>query len=95
MSGEGVSIDFSRVASVLGYCLLPLVILSALHVLLVIVNLSLRNVVGYAAAALAVAWSTWGASKIFVGVLSMKDQRPLVAYPVALIYTTFSLLTVF
>jgi hypothetical protein len=95
MSPEGISIDFSRVASVLGYCILPLVILSGLHVIVLILQQSLRNPVGYLIAAVAVAWSTWSSSKMFVAVCHMRDQRLLVAYPIALIYSTFALITLF
>ena len=40
-------------------------------------------------------WCTYSASTMFVTVLSMKDQRLLVAYPVGLFYACFALMTVF
>lgn len=45
--------------------------------------------------AVAVVWSAYAASGIFTTVLEMKDQRLLVAYPVALFYSAFAIVTVF
>ena len=45
--------------------------------------------------ALSVLWCTHSASLIFVTVLSMTEQRLLVAYPVFLLYSAFALLAVF
>lgn len=84
------SIDFTRVASVLGYCMLPLVLNSALGV---VVNMD--NALGYLFAALSIAWCTYSASAIFVVVLQLSDMRVLVAYPLALFYGVFSIMTIF
>ncbi|KIY53937.1 Yip1-domain-containing protein [Fistulina hepatica ATCC 64428] len=84
------SIDAFRVSSVLGYCLLPMVGVSALSVMI-----TLDGLFGYLLALLSIGWCTYSASGIFVSVLRMSDQRLLVAYPVALLYGCFGLLSVF
>uniref|UniRef100_A0A8D0HWJ8 Yip1 domain family member 5 n=1 Tax=Sphenodon punctatus TaxID=8508 RepID=A0A8D0HWJ8_SPHPU len=72
MSMTGVS--FGCVASVLGYCLLPMIILSSFAVIF-----SLH----------------FSASKIFTSALAMEGQQLLVAYPCALLYGVFALISVF
>lgn len=88
MSETGI--DAYRVASVLGYCLLPLVLLS-----LVTVVVSMDGYLGYLLSILSILWCSYSASGIFVSVLRMSEQRLLVAYPVSLFYATFALLSVF
>lgn len=88
MSETGI--DAYRVASVLGYCLLPLVLLS-----LVTVAVSMDGYLGYLLSILSILWCSYSASGIFVSVLRMSEQRLLVAYPVSLFYATFALLSVF
>ena len=100
MSDNGV--DVYRVISVLGYCMLPLVFLAALCIFIsirycnvcLLTNLG-RSPIGFASALLVVAWCTYSAAAMFVKVLSMIEQRLLVAYPVAMLYTCFALLTLF
>ncbi|KAJ7218001.1 Yip1-domain-containing protein [Mycena pura] len=88
MSEQGI--DAYRVASVLGYCLLPLVGVGAISVMI-----PLDDVFGYLVSLLSIIWCTYSASGIFVAVLRMSDQRLLVAYPVGLLYGCFALLSVF
>ncbi|XP_052077119.1 protein YIPF5-like [Mytilus californianus] len=88
MSMTGVSVGC--IISVLGYCLLPMVILSFSAALL-----SLKGMLGILFTVLAVIWCSASASKLFVSALSMDHQQPLVAYPCALVYGVFALLTVF
>ncbi|QRV94253.1 Rab GTPase interacting factor, Golgi membrane protein [Ceratobasidium sp. AG-Ba] len=88
MSESGI--DAYRVASVLGYCLIPMVGVGALSV-----GLSLDGTLGYLLSILSVIWCTYAASGIFVAVLRMSDQRLLVAYPVGLLYGCFALFSVF
>ncbi|KAI8923177.1 hypothetical protein BC831DRAFT_472492 [Entophlyctis helioformis] len=85
-----VGIDGYRTASVLGYSLLPMVLLSSTSTLL-----NLQGWLGFGLSGLTVLWCTTSASAMFVSVLSMTDQRLLVAYPVALLYSAFALLAVF
>jgi len=88
MSEKGI--DAYRVASVLGYCLLPMVGVGAVSVMV-----TLDGAIGYLLSVLSVLWCTYAASGIFVAVLRMSDQQLLVAYPVGLLYGCFALLSVF
>ncbi|XP_013407325.1 protein YIPF5 isoform X2 [Lingula anatina] len=85
-----VSVSVGCVISILGYCLLPMVILS-----LVAVLFSLKGTVGMILTVIAVMWCSFSASKLFVTALNMDHQQPLVAYPCALVYGVFALLAVF
>lgn len=87
MSESGVS--FGCTISVLGYCLLPMVALSGLSIL------SLKGTLGSVLTIIAVIWCALSASKLFVTALAMHQQQPLVAYPCALLYGVFALLTIF
>ncbi|BGP39440.1 hypothetical protein JCM10450v2_003393 [Rhodotorula kratochvilovae] len=84
MSESGI--DAYRTASVLGYCILPLVLLSMFSVVL-----SLDGMLGYILSSLTVLWCSYSASSIFASVLQLSHQRFLVGYPVGLLYTAFSL----
>ncbi|KAI3623787.1 hypothetical protein CBS14141_003486 [Malassezia furfur] len=89
LMSEG-GIDASRVTSVLGYCLLPLCLLSCLNVFV-----RLNSTFGYIISPLFILWCCTAASGIFVSILGMHNQRFLVAYPVGLFYACFALLSVF
>jgi len=88
MSVSGVSL--TCVVSVLGYCLLPIVALSGVSVLF-----SLSGLVGNILTAGAVGWCAISSSKLFITALEMKQQQLLVAYPCALLYGVFALITMF
>ncbi|CAI9590834.1 unnamed protein product [Staurois parvus] len=88
MSMTGVS--FGCVSSVLGYCLLPMIILSGFAVVL-----SLQGIAGVLLTALIIGWCSFSASKIFISALAMEGQQFLVAYPCALLYGVFALISVF
>ncbi|NWT68757.1 YIPF7 protein, partial [Prunella himalayana] len=88
MSASGVS--HGCVASVLGYCLLPMVILSSSAVVF-----SLQGIPGTVLALFIIGWCSLSASKIFTSALAMEGQQLLIAYPCALLYGLFALLTVF
>ncbi|CAB3397769.1 unnamed protein product [Caenorhabditis bovis] len=66
------SISFTCTASVLGYCLLPMALLS-----IVTAILSFKGTIGYLISALAVFWCSSASSKLFVIALSMDHQRLL------------------
>ncbi|OLL22842.1 Protein transport protein yip1 [Neolecta irregularis DAH-3] len=101
MSQYGV--NFIRTASVLGYCLLPLVFTSAIGILIsmecvdffFVLELIDSGFFGYALSSLAICWCTYSASAMFVAVLRLNEMRLLVAYPCALFYATFAVITVF
>ncbi|CAI9158648.1 unnamed protein product [Rangifer tarandus platyrhynchus] len=88
MSSAGVSCGC--VASVLGSCLLPMVILSGCAVFF-----SLRGTFGTVSALVIIGWCSLSASKIFMSALAMEGQQLLIAYPCALLYGLFALLTIF
>jgi len=88
MSPTGI--DAYRVTSVLGYCLLPLVLTSFFSI-----ALNLDSLIGYVLSIASIVWCSYSASGIFVSVLQMQNQRFLVGYPVMLFYASFALLTVF
>ncbi|XP_067387254.1 protein YIPF7 isoform X2 [Emydura macquarii macquarii] len=88
MSIAGVS--YGCVASVLGYCLLPMVVLSSYAVFF-----SLQGILGTLLALIIIGWCSLSASKIFISALAMEGQQLLVAYPCALLYGLFALLSIF
>ncbi|KAB5581834.1 hypothetical protein PHYPO_G00180170 [Pangasianodon hypophthalmus] len=73
-----------------GYCLLPMVALSAFAVFY-----SLQGVLGTLLALFVIGWCSLSASKIFTSTLDMGGQQLLVAYPCILLYGVFALLTIF
>lgn len=89
MTTESI-VTFVSTISVIGYCLLPIVVLSVFGVFL-----PLYNPLGFICAALAVMWSSLSASKLFVKMSGDTQQRPLIAYACALLYGTFVLIIVF
>uniref|UniRef100_A0ABM5GI22 Protein YIPF n=1 Tax=Pogona vitticeps TaxID=103695 RepID=A0ABM5GI22_9SAUR len=84
------SVSYGCVASVLGYCLLPMVILSTYAVFF-----SLQGSLVTVLALIIIGWCSLSASKIFTSALAMEGQQFLVAYPCALLYGLFALMTVF
>ncbi|WWD02214.1 hypothetical protein V865_000252 [Kwoniella europaea PYCC6329] len=88
MSETGI--DAYRTASVLGYCLLPMVGLGGIGM-----GIGIDSAIGYILSSISIAWCTFSASSIFVVVLRMNHQRLLVAYPVGLLYGCFALLSIF
>lgn len=88
MSLNGVSAGC--IVSVLGYCLLPMVALSGISILT-----SLKGLFGISFSAVTILWCSLSASKLFVTALAMDHQQLLVAYPCALVYGIFALLTIF
>ena len=83
-------VTFATVASVLGYCILPIVGLAALGVLF-----SLQGWFGTIAAGTAVLWCSASASKLFITAFNMHQQQLLVAYPCSMLYAMFALITIF
>lgn len=83
-------IDLLRTASIIGYSLLPIVILAAVSVVF-----DLRGAVGAVCMPVAVLWCANAASLFFVAALDADDRRWLFAYPAMLFYTCFALITVF
>jgi len=82
-----------KVVSILGYSFLPVNVLAAIKV--IVPGLPSRGASGTVAGLLAVAWCTVAATRLFERSCNMRDQRWLVAYPVALFYSCFVLITIF
>lgn len=91
MAPEGSTISFISTVSVLGYCLLPMVVLAGFSALFALS----KGIIGIILVLTAVLWCSLSASKLFVTALALQRQQPLVAYPCALLYGVFALLTVF
>nr|KYP39873.1 Protein YIPF7 [Cajanus cajan] len=90
LAGRNGTLDLYRCVSLIGYCMLPMVTLSALSLFLPQGGLAIA-----AAALLVVAWSTRVCTKL-LGQVARWDEHPrLVAYVCFLIYSLFSLLVVF
>lgn len=85
-----VNVTLGAVISVLGYCLLPMVILSGINVLITI-----QGAIGTLLCCFCILWCAISASKLFVTALSMDHQQLLIAYPCALMYGVFALITIF
>ncbi|KAI9887956.1 MAG: hypothetical protein M1823_000213 [Watsoniomyces obsoletus] len=84
------NLTFPRSASVLGYCLLPLVLTS-----LVGIVLPMDALPGYILTSLAIVWCTYSSSGMFCAVGRMRRMRALVAYPLALFYVGFGIMGIF
>jgi len=84
------TLTFPRSASVLGYCLLPLVLTS-----LVGIVVPMDGMLGYVLTSLAIIWCTYSSSGMFCAVGRMRAMRGLVAYPLALFYGCFGLMEIF
>lgn len=84
------TLTFPRSASVLGYCLLPLVLTSFVGVVL-----PMDTAAGYAISSLAICWCTYSSSKMFCAVGRMRSMRGLVAYPLGLFYVGFGIMGIF
>eukprot|EP00808_Paulinella_micropora_P007616 g37342.t1 len=88
MSPNGIGME--RVITILGYCLLPINILSVFNIVI-----NLRTAFGAVASLFCIAWSTFTATRFVELVLKMRAQRWLIAYPILLFYFCFTLLTVY
>ena len=90
MSPPTHSLSLIRSTSVLGYCLLPLVFTSGLGVVY-----PLNGTLGYFLSIGAIIWSTYAACNMFVAALGVREMRWLVAYPLALFYSVFGIMSIF
>ncbi|XP_065158236.1 protein YIPF7-like [Atheta coriaria] len=90
MTAAADCFTLASVASILGYCLLPIVGLSVIGIFV-----SLHSSIGIIIAICAVLWSSLSASRLFVAMSGDAEQRPLIAYPCALVSGVFALLIIF
>ena len=84
------TLTLARSASVLGYCLLPLVLTSFVGVVL-----PMDTAMGYVISSAAICWCTYSSSKMFCAVGRMRSMRGLVAYPLGLFYVGFGIMGIF
>ena len=86
------SIPVWSVISILGYSLLPVNVLAFLNIFVRVKNWgSLGMVLGI----LTILWSTVASTRLFERGYGMSDQRFLLAYPAAMLYACFVLITIF
>ncbi|XP_011505319.1 PREDICTED: protein YIPF5 isoform X2 [Ceratosolen solmsi marchali] len=84
------NITLASVASILGYCILPVVGLAGLGIFT-----SLRGFYGLILAVIVVAWATLSSSRLFCVMSGDNKQRFLIAYPCLLLYGVFTLIIIF
>ncbi|KAF2091141.1 protein transport protein yip1 [Saccharata proteae CBS 121410] len=84
------ALTFTRSASVLGYCLLPLVLTSLVGIIV-----PMDGFFGYLLTSGAILWCTYSSSAMFCAVGRMSGMRGLVAYPLALFYVGFGIMSIF
>lgn len=90
MNSSG-TITLTSVASILGYCLLPVVVLSTLSIFL-----AMTSLIGVTLSIFAVLWCSLSASRLFMALMASDcSQRPLIAYPCILLYSVFTLIVTF
>ncbi|KAH1070865.1 hypothetical protein GYH30_007749 [Glycine max] len=91
LAGRTGNLDLHTCTSVVGYCLLPVVIFSALSLFLPV-----DGVIRLSVAAVFVLWATRASAGLVVSFADGGDEhRGLIAYASFLIYTLFSLLVIF
>ncbi|WOH13755.1 hypothetical protein DCAR_0933266 [Daucus carota subsp. sativus] len=91
LAGRNGNLDLYRCLSLIGYCMLPIVILSALSLFV-----PQGGAVIFGATGVFVVWSTRVCTRLLVELASCGDEhRGLIAYACFLIYVLFSLLVVF
>lgn len=95
------SVSLSHTMTVLGYCLLPMVLSSFVHTIVIplvaktIPSLILPHASYTAMNAISIIWSTFSATQWMATIFDMREQSFLIAYPVFLFYSTFALLCFF
>lgn len=87
------AISFWTVTSILGYSLLPVNILALVKIF--VINLINLQTLGRVLGVVAVAWSTTASTRLLEVGCGLRSQRYLIAYPIALLYSAFVLMTIF
>lgn len=91
LAGRNGNLDLHTCTSVVGYCMLPVVILSAVSLFV-----PQGGPIRFAIAAVFVVWATRACTGLMVVLADGGDEhRGLIAYACFLIYTLFSLLVIF
>lgn len=86
------AVSIWTVVSILGYALLPVNLLAGINVL---VRVHKLGVWGTVVAVLTIVWCTTASARLFERGCNMRAQRFLVAYPTALLYSAFVMITIF
>ena len=86
------AVSMWTVISILGYALLPVNLLAGINMILRVHKLGLWGMV---LAVLTIAWCTTASARLFERGCNMREQRFLVAYPTALLYSAFVIITIF
>jgi hypothetical protein len=84
------AVSMWTVVSILGYALLPVNLLAGINILMRVHKLGIWGMV---MAVLTIAWCTTASARLFERGCKMRDQRFLVAYPTALLYSAFVIIT--
>jgi len=87
------SVNFWRVCSIFGYCLLPVLPLAMLGIVM-----DLTGTVGLALSTITALWCTYSCTRLIELWLDdsrIEQQRLLIAYPVLLLYVSFLLITIY
>lgn len=92
LMSPNTAISIWTVVSILGYSLLPVNMLAALNVLY---RIRLMGDLGVVLGMITIAWCTVSSTRLFERGCGLRDQRFLIGYPNALLYSAFVLLTIF
>ncbi|GAB4856444.1 hypothetical protein Ancab_014359 [Ancistrocladus abbreviatus] len=92
LAGKNGNLDLYRCCSVVGYCLMPIVMFSALSLLFPV-----KGTAGFVISGLFVIWATRVCSRLLVDTTAfgVSEHLGLIGYPCFLVYTLFSLLVLF
>ena len=94
------TLDLWFTCSCLGYGLVPVILLAALSIGVgatsIVTGITMKGFLGFLLSAGAVGWATFSATRLFDAKLRLNDggQFWLVAYPTALVFSCFTLITV-
>merc|ERR1712194_835333 len=86
------AVSFWTVVSILGYALLPVNLLAGINAIIRVRGLGNW---GTLASVLTIVWCTTSSARLFERGCDMRAQRFLVAYPTALLYAAFVMITIF
>jgi hypothetical protein len=93
LMSPALPVSIWTVASILGYALLPVNILAVCKILLV--DLVRLEKAGRVLGLLTICWCTVASTRLLEQKCGMRAQRYLLAYPIALLYSAFVMITIF